>query len=296
MAQKSPSLATILEEQKAYIALSENGTRIRCLLTTHEMPARVDAVLSHLNGKKFKKAKDWYKQDYFKYLPYIVADKKSERHLFCRLTRTTLNKIPKEVEKHVNGQRFMRLKESYESREAKRGQEDDEDDDDDEEGAEGDDGNDGDRLEDYAVEIDVEEEASKAAAAGVWMPMDELKQLSGMIKQKGSKRKAVEEVEEEEEVDDVDEGVLEGDDAMDSDDSDADLALYIREEPIATNKAGKGGTKIAKKQKTTEAQQPTVAVRSEVKGKVAKDKASIGATNDSKSSSSSSSSKKTKRK
>ena len=245
-AGKAPSLASVLEEQKQYLALTETGTRIKCLLTTHEMPARVDAVLSYLNGSKFKKAKEWYTQDYSKYLPFIIPDKKDDHRLFCKLTRLKLNKIPKEVEKHVNGQRFKRLKESYEARESRRQQGDEDNDEDNEEGEEEDQEEDEEGDEE---DIDVDEEAGKAAAAGVWLPVNELRELKSMIKLKGggSKRKVTVEQEEEEEEEEEEAGeageageaVEFGEGHVDSDDSDADLRFYVREAPVATKKKAK---------------------------------------------------------
>ena len=55
--------------------------------------------------------KGWYDDEKFKkYEPYIVANKKNKKKLFCTLTRISLNKIPEEVEKHVAGKKFQRLR------------------------------------------------------------------------------------------------------------------------------------------------------------------------------------------
>ena len=102
-----PSLAGLLQEHP-YLSLTANN-RIRCSLTNHEMPPRVDAVLSHINGKKFKKAKEWYSYNYDEFLPHIVPDRDNKLKLHCKLTGQTLNKIPDEVRKHVNGKKFLRL-------------------------------------------------------------------------------------------------------------------------------------------------------------------------------------------
>ena len=96
------------------------------------MPPNAAVVLAYLNGKKFKKAKEWYTYDYSEFLPHIVPDKRDSRKLYCRLTKHGLNKIPDEVKKHVNGKRFLRLKEELrikneEKSKKKNGEDDDED-------------------------------------------------------------------------------------------------------------------------------------------------------------------------
>lgn len=89
----------------------QKRVRVRCELTQHEMLPRADAIATHLQSKKFLKAKEWYCYDYSKYEPYIVAHRRKPKSLFCNVTNTVLNRIPAEIEKHVNGKKFLRLKE-----------------------------------------------------------------------------------------------------------------------------------------------------------------------------------------
>ncbi len=72
------------------------------------MPTNANAILSHINGKKFKKALEWYEHDFSKYEPYIVPHKHDPKKLYCTLTKQNLNKIPEEVSKHYEGKRFQR--------------------------------------------------------------------------------------------------------------------------------------------------------------------------------------------
>ncbi len=102
------SLATILSEHPELTLLASN--RIKCAVTNHEIPPNVGAVLSHINGKKYKKALEWYNKDFSKYLPYIVAHKSDPTKLYCNVTKQELNKIPDQVEKHIAGKRFQRYK------------------------------------------------------------------------------------------------------------------------------------------------------------------------------------------
>ena len=101
-----PTLAQILADCK-HLKLTE-GNKIICSLTSHEMPARADVVYKYVNGEKFKKALEWYSCDFSQYLPYIVEHNEGKNKLFCTLTKQILNRIPREVEKHVNGKRFKR--------------------------------------------------------------------------------------------------------------------------------------------------------------------------------------------
>lgn len=51
-----------------------------------------------------------YNADLSKYEPLIVAHKTNPKLLFCTLTRKELNRIPEQVEAHVNGKRFHNRK------------------------------------------------------------------------------------------------------------------------------------------------------------------------------------------
>ncbi|OQS01165.1 hypothetical protein ACHHYP_01712 [Achlya hypogyna] len=85
--------------------------RVKCSATGHEMPPRVDVITAHINSKRFKKATEWYSYDFSQYEPYIVSHRRKPKCLYCNVTGIVLNKIPAEVEKHMAGKKFQRLKE-----------------------------------------------------------------------------------------------------------------------------------------------------------------------------------------
>lgn len=85
--------------------------RVRCALTQHEIVPKKEAIETYLNSKPFRKAKEWYCYDYSQYEPYIVSHRRKPKSLYCNVTDTVLNRIPSEVEKHVNGKKFKRMKE-----------------------------------------------------------------------------------------------------------------------------------------------------------------------------------------
>ena len=97
-----------LLQKHSYLKLQSNN-KILCTLTNHEMSANYDVVSSYINGKKFKKSIEWYQYDFSQFLPYIVEDKVNSKLMYCKLTKTNLNKIPNEIRKHMNGKRFLRL-------------------------------------------------------------------------------------------------------------------------------------------------------------------------------------------
>jgi hypothetical protein len=110
-----PAVQQVLSKNELLV-LVETGegdnkrVRVRCQLTQHEMLPRVDVLEQHLKSKKFVKARDWYCHDYSQYEPYIVPHRRLPKSLFCNVTGTILNRIPSEVEKHVQGKRYKRMK------------------------------------------------------------------------------------------------------------------------------------------------------------------------------------------
>ncbi|CAM9970540.1 unnamed protein product, partial [Hapterophycus canaliculatus] len=98
-----------LVKQHDFLSIGLGG-KIHCALTKRDLPLSTIAVQQHLNSKKLKKEREWYNADFTKYEPLIVAHKTNPKLLFCNLTRIELNRIPKEVEAHVNGKRFRNRK------------------------------------------------------------------------------------------------------------------------------------------------------------------------------------------
>lgn len=101
-------LGQILKDN-ANLALTDSN-KIKCSITGHEMPPNVEIVQQYLNSKRFQKAVKWYSHDFSQYLPHIVPHDSNPKLLTCKLTTLTLNRIPEEIEVHVNGKRFQRYK------------------------------------------------------------------------------------------------------------------------------------------------------------------------------------------
>jgi hypothetical protein len=109
MSTSIPSLAELLDTHQSYITLTTTN-KIKCSVSGHEMPPRSDVVNSYINSSKFQKLIKWYSFNFDIFLPYIVQDKKANQKMHCKLTNQSLNKIPDEIKKHMNGKKFLRLK------------------------------------------------------------------------------------------------------------------------------------------------------------------------------------------
>ena len=101
------SLAALLIDHKDVLSLTTSN-RVVCNVTKHEMSARADIVQAHINGNKFKKAREWYNFDFSIFLPHVVLHKHDIKLMFCNLTGQKLNKIPKQIQDHMKGKRFLR--------------------------------------------------------------------------------------------------------------------------------------------------------------------------------------------
>ena len=100
----------IQDNECLQLVRNTNGKqRIHCTLTKRDILPNVPELEAHLISKAFKKAQ-WYAHDYSKYEPFIVPHKSNPKRLYCNVTSTTLNRIPEQIERHVQGKRFKRLK------------------------------------------------------------------------------------------------------------------------------------------------------------------------------------------
>lgn len=102
--------------------LLENGKLRFCLTGMEFSPTTPRSLLeAYANGRAMKRAKN-QDHDYSCYLPHIVAHKLKDPSyfLYCRLTNTTIPKIPEKVQGHVNGRRFRAKLADWHAREKRR--------------------------------------------------------------------------------------------------------------------------------------------------------------------------------
>jgi len=116
-ASKADSLGMLLKKND-FLSLTPMN-RIHCSITKHDIQPNADAVRAHLNSKAFRRAK-LYSGDFDQFLPYIVPHKYSDKKMYCTITKKTMNRILAQVERHVNGRKFKRLKAEFEEKKARR--------------------------------------------------------------------------------------------------------------------------------------------------------------------------------
>merc|ERR1711942_561310 len=115
---------------------TENGQRMKCRFTGHEMAVTLKAVSQYVNGKKYKNFMKNPTFDWAQYEPHLTpvvtpgSGKKSNKggaiagagggknadnhkQLYCQLTQRLINRDPIHVLKHVQGRRFVREKRKY---------------------------------------------------------------------------------------------------------------------------------------------------------------------------------------
>jgi len=103
-----------LKEHADEVETLENG-KIRCKLTGHDIPKRLDALQAHWKGRVYRRAIENRKKsvDLTPYQPHIVPHKRDHRLVYCRLTMKVLHNDMEEIEKHVQGRRFLFLMSEY---------------------------------------------------------------------------------------------------------------------------------------------------------------------------------------
>jgi len=89
-------------------SLLENG-KVRCSTTEHEMPARLDLLEQHLEGKRYRlKKASPADYDFSQHEPHIIPHKRNPALLHCTLTKITMQRLADTVRKHVAGKRFQK--------------------------------------------------------------------------------------------------------------------------------------------------------------------------------------------
>jgi hypothetical protein len=92
-----------------------NSKKVRCSLTGHELPSKLDTLQQFVQGKRYKLAKTAKDYDFDRHRPHVVAHKKRRGCLYCRLTKKVITKSPEAVERHVKGKRYKKALSQCES-------------------------------------------------------------------------------------------------------------------------------------------------------------------------------------
>ncbi|KAI0241586.1 Surfeit locus protein 2 [Lamellibrachia satsuma] len=108
---KTPNeeITDILVDNPA-LTLIQNGEKVKCTLSGHEMPAKKDALQSYISGKKYQRLHKMKECDLEKYKRHLVPSSKKWRknQLFCLLTLRHLNNSPVHIQRHTDGKRFQK--------------------------------------------------------------------------------------------------------------------------------------------------------------------------------------------
>jgi len=127
------AISTFLDSftlRESVFEIMSDNKKVKCLLTKHEIPCTIESIKQYTEGGKFKRL---YKQlenqkgtknsqdnenikegtgkvnlKYDKYKEFFVESKKSSSRMFCTLTKKEVNKLPHELEKYVQGYKFLK--------------------------------------------------------------------------------------------------------------------------------------------------------------------------------------------
>eukprot|EP01130_Rhizamoeba_saxonica_P004235 TRINITY_DN1738_c0_g1_i2.p1 TRINITY_DN1738_c0_g1~~TRINITY_DN1738_c0_g1_i2.p1 ORF type:complete len:373 (-),score=85.43 TRINITY_DN1738_c0_g1_i2:124-1110(-) len=93
--------------------------KIRCISTGHDLVAKKEVIEKYMNGPSYTYRRD-YNKDFSEYEPYITSDRHNNKLLFCRVTKTKLNKNIQVVERHIKGRKYTNLLEAFKLNSAQR--------------------------------------------------------------------------------------------------------------------------------------------------------------------------------
>jgi hypothetical protein len=87
--------------------------------------SNADALAAYVNGERYRKERKWYSRPLESFLSpellalaseALVPHHASNKRLFCRVTRREVNRIPREIIKHLLSARFERARDRQASR------------------------------------------------------------------------------------------------------------------------------------------------------------------------------------
>ncbi|KAK2188466.1 hypothetical protein NP493_131g02037 [Ridgeia piscesae] len=106
---QNEEIADILADNPA-LEIIQDGEKVRCTLSGHEMPAKKDVLESYISGKKYQRLRKLTESDIENYQCHLVPSTKKWRknQLFCLLTMRHLNNTAVHIRRHVDGKRFQK--------------------------------------------------------------------------------------------------------------------------------------------------------------------------------------------
>jgi len=114
-------IAELLDTHISIRLMPENDTRVKCILTGHEMAKTEVAINQYINGKRYKRlskpcvkaanGKSFFYEDYLQYIPVTPGHSNNRRH--CNLTSRVINNNPIDICRHISGARFGQALEKF---------------------------------------------------------------------------------------------------------------------------------------------------------------------------------------
>lgn len=93
------------------LKLTDDGQRVKCTLTGHEMPLKPDIIELYVGSKRYTRLLDFNMSPYYHKYKHLFADctskKRNRSQLYCKLTKHFVNRTQKHIKKHVEGANFV---------------------------------------------------------------------------------------------------------------------------------------------------------------------------------------------
>lgn len=80
------------------------------------MAPQLELLKKYASGRKYQHALQWYSHDFSKYKANYIFPGRDSKTMFCQVTKLTLNKIPSEIESHLQGKRYQQALKQYEAK------------------------------------------------------------------------------------------------------------------------------------------------------------------------------------
>lgn len=80
------------------------------------MAPQLELLKKYASGRKYQHALQWYSHDFSKYKANYIFPGRDSKTMFCQVTKLTLNKIPSEIESHLQGKRYLQALKRYEAK------------------------------------------------------------------------------------------------------------------------------------------------------------------------------------
>ena len=107
-AKEAKALQAFLTTHAAELEQLPNG-KIRCLLTSTDLPARLASLQRYWTGPALARAREAISDaELAEQYPTLQPHKTNKNMLFCTLTRLTLNRRRSHVEAHLRGRRYTK--------------------------------------------------------------------------------------------------------------------------------------------------------------------------------------------